>query len=146
MLVALTAVLTLPYLSVIETASASELSATNPRAALSQLASAAELNPWTPDPTRLAGTIALENGKFEVAETRFRQTTAREPDGWFAWLGAGLSASALGHRQTARIDYRTAESINPRDLIIKAALARVSSAHPLSAAAALRMIASSADL
>ncbi len=146
LLVACTFALAFPYLAVNATADASDIAASDPRAALAQLTTAADLNPWAPDPTRLAGTIALAHGEFEVALERFRETIAREPDGWFGWLGAGLAASALGQHATAQADFETAARIDPEDLTIKAAIARVASRHPLSAAAALAMIASEHDL
>lgn len=138
-------VLGFPYLSVLETSLASGIAGADPQAALAKLQTAADLNPWMPDPTRLAGTIALQDAEFAVAQQRFRETIAREPDGWFAWLGAGLAASELGQRRTAAQDFKTAASINPEDRPIELALARVGSQHPLSAAAALSMLASEGD-
>ena len=144
-LVACTIVLGFPYLSVRKVSEASDARATNPTAALADLATAADLNPWNPDPGRLGGTIALQANEYAEAEARFRQTISREPAGWFAWLGAGLAASALGDHRTAEIDYRTAATIDPQDATIRVALSRVLSLHPMTAAQALTMLASEND-
>ena len=133
-------VLAFPYLSALETSAASAIATNNPSAALSRLATAADLNPLSPDPVRLAGSIALQRGQYVVAERRFRQTIAREPGGWFAWLGAGLAASALGNSAQAQRDFRTAASINSREPVIAQALASVNTLHPVTPAEALKAL------
>jgi hypothetical protein len=131
----------LAYLSVRETSVASDLRQSNPSQALHDLSAAARLNPLSADPGRLGGTIALQTGSYVEAERRFGQATSREPGGWYAWLGRGLAASALGDASAARRDFEIAASINRQQPVIRSALARVQSAHPLSAAAALVMLA-----
>jgi hypothetical protein len=130
-LLAAIAVLGFPYLSVREVSLASDVRFTNPGAALSDLAQAARLNPWSSVPGRLGGAIALQSGRFVMAEQRFRQSTDREPGGWFAWLGAGLAASALGQTPTAVQDFKAAYAINTRQPAITAALDRARSRSPL---------------
>jgi Flp pilus assembly protein TadD len=115
---------------------ASDIGSSNPSGALSDLATAASLNPLSADPARLAGTIALQTGDFQVAEQRFRQAISREPGGWFAWLGDGLAASELGDAGRARRDFTVALSINDRQPAIKQALARVATGHPITPAQA----------
>ena len=61
--------------------------------------------------------------------TRFRETLAREPGDWFAYLGTGLAASALGERGAARRDFASAVSINRREEANQLALARVETRH-----------------
>ncbi len=139
-LVAAVIVLGFPYLSVREVSVASDAQRRNPDAALRALSTAAELNPLSADPGRLGGTIALRDGNFTVAQGRFRQAIAREPGGWFAWLGAGLAASALGDRAQARHDFQVAESINSTAPAIRHALARVNGRRPLTAADAFRLL------
>lgn len=133
------AVLGLPYLSVREVSNASDVSAANPSAALSDLSTAADLNPLSSEPGRLAGAIALQTGSFTVAEERFSQAISREPGGWFAWLGDGLAASALAETARAHHDFEVAESINSRQPAVRDALARVYGRHPLSAAQAFKL-------
>lgn len=139
-LLAVTVVLAFPYLSVRETSIASDIQGTHPVKALSHLQTAADLNPLSAIPGRLAGTIALETGRYEVARGRFEQVTARDPGGWYGWFGAGLAASALGDRVQARRDFETAASIERTNRAIQAALDRVDTADPLSPVDALHML------
>jgi hypothetical protein len=134
------AVLAFPYLSVREVSIADDVQATNPTAALRDFARAADLNPLSATPGRLAGAVALQNGENGIAAQRFSQSIAREPGGWFAWLGAGLAASAAGDREHARHDYRVAFSINSRQPAIRQALARVNSPHPLTSDQAFKLL------
>lgn len=133
-------VLAFPYLSVREVSLAKDIAPRNPSQALLDLHTAAQLNPLSPDPGRLAGTIALQTGRYIEAARYFEQAASREPGGWYAWLGAGLAASALGREAAARHDFTIAAQINSHQLVIKRALARVHSAHPLAPAVALRML------
>ncbi len=134
-------VLGFAYLSVREVSVASNLRQTDPARALGDLDTAADLNPLSADPGRIGGTIALQTGQYGQALRRFRQSISRDPGGWYAWLGAGLAASALDDRRLARDDLEMAGSINTREPAIQEALRRVDGPHPLSAAAALQMLA-----
>jgi hypothetical protein len=138
--VACTAALAFPYLSVRETSIASDVASSDPVKALSDLQTAADLDSLSAVPGRLAGTIALQTGRYAVARDRFAQVTARDPGGWYGWLGSGLAASALGHRSQARRDFETAASIEASNPAIQAALRRVDTADPLSPTDALRML------
>ncbi len=139
-LVAATIVLGLPYLSVREVSSAGDIAHRNQGAALNDLATAAALDPLSADPGRLAGTIALQHGLFTEAQRRFRQAIARQPGGWYAWLGDGLAASALGDSARARHDYAVAASIDKLQPAVKQALARVDTTRPLTPAEAFRLL------
>ncbi|MEO9119805.1 MAG: O-antigen ligase family protein [Solirubrobacteraceae bacterium] len=131
--------LALPYLSVREVSTASDIRSQDPSAALRDLSIASDLNPLSPAPGRLAGTIALQAGRFTEAESRFHQAIARDPGGWFAWLGAGLAASQLGDRATARRDFVVAASIDARQPAVTQALRRVDSRSPLTPAQAFNL-------
>jgi Flp pilus assembly protein TadD len=133
-------VLAFPYLAVREQSVASALQVRDPEAALSHLSTAARLNPFSADPGRLGGTIALNTDQFTEAQRRFRQAIDREPGGWFAWLGAGLAASALGETARARSDFQVAASINAQQPVIAQALKQVDTDHPLSAAEAFKAL------
>jgi O-antigen ligase len=139
-LVAAVVVLAFPYLSVREVSEASDLRATNPAGALNDLRVAAELDPLAANPGRVAGTIALQTGRYATALQRFDQATAREPGGWYGWFGAGVAASALGARSLARHDLEVAGSMNTKQPAIRAALSRLDTAHPLSPTQALDML------
>ena len=130
-LAASVAVLGFPYLALREVSAASAARSQAPLSALRDLARAALLNPLSAEPGRVAGTIALQDGQFTEAERRFSQATAREPGGWFAWLGDGLAASALGDSPRAERDFRIADSINSRQPAVRQALARVNTTRPL---------------
>jgi hypothetical protein len=133
-------VLAFPYLSVREVSVALDIRQRNPSAALRDLATAADLNPLSADPGRYAGALALETSQFTEAERRFRQAIAGEPGGWFAWLGDGLAASALGDSARAHHDFATAAAINSQEPVIKQALDAVYTKKPLTPARALQML------
>ena len=89
----------------------------------------------------MAGTIALEVGQYTTADARFGQAIDRERGGWYSWLGQGLAASALGHRALARHDFEVAAAINPREPVIREALAQVDTKQPLAPSVALQRLA-----
>ena len=136
-------VLGLPYLSVREVSVANDIRGSDPAKALNDLRIAANLNPLSADPGRIAGTIGLQTGQYAIARDRFAQAISRERGDWLSWLGEGLAASALGDRSAARHDFDVAGSINRRDRVIQEAISRVGSAHPLTPAEALPMLAAS---
>ncbi|MBV8999605.1 MAG: tetratricopeptide repeat protein, partial [Solirubrobacterales bacterium] len=125
-----------------ETSIASDLRQSDPAQALHALRVAADLNPLSADPARLAGTIALTDQGYAIARQRFAQAISRDPGGWYAWFGAGLAASALGDRAQARRDFRAAAAINPREPVIALALADLNAKHPLAADRALGLLSS----
>jgi len=133
-------VLGFPYLAVRELSTASDNQTRNPVAALAELKTAADLNPLSPEPTRLAGMIALQTGRYLEARQRFKETVSRNPGGWFGWLGAGLTATTLGDVTGAERDFRMAVRLNPRGETVHAALERVRTLHPLTPAQALSML------
>ncbi|MBV9819959.1 MAG: hypothetical protein JOZ07_16630, partial [Solirubrobacterales bacterium] len=138
--VAATAVFGFPYLSTREVSAAQAEQARDPSGALARLRTAGSLNPLDSTPGRQAGAIALATGNYVEARRAFAQATAREPGGWFSWLGAGLAASAQGHRAVAHHDFSVAYSINRRQPAVIAALDRVDTRHPLTSAAAFKLL------
>jgi hypothetical protein len=130
----------LPYLSVREVSIADDIQASNPQQALVDFSRAAKLNPLSAVPGRLAGGVALNNGDNRTALKRFRQSISAEPGGWFAWLGAGLAASALGDRQAAHHYFSVAYAINSRQPAVRQALAKVYARHPLTSAQAFSLL------
>lgn len=140
LLIAMTLVLALPYLATRKMSIASDLAGMDPAAALADLRQAASLDPLNADPTRMAGTIALQSGRNQLAASQFAQTLAREPGDWFAYLGSGLAASALGHRATARRDYAIAEHINHTQYVNYQALHLIDTPHPVTTNEALKLL------
>jgi Flp pilus assembly protein TadD len=130
-----------PYLSVREESVASNVRQTDPSRALQDLSTAADLNPLSADPGRVAGTIALTAGQYGTALRRFEQAISRDPGGWYGWFGAGLAASAGGNRAMARHDFEVARAINHHEPVVRLALDQVDSAHPLPPNAALQELA-----
>jgi hypothetical protein len=139
-LACLTVVLAFPYLSAHEVQVASRASATNSSAALDDLRLAAKLNPLSSDPGRLAGAIALRNGRWTLALRQFRNSISAEPGGWFSWLGAGLAESALGEPEQAHRDFVVARHINARQPAVQDALQRVFSKNPLTSDEAFKLL------
>jgi hypothetical protein len=139
-LACLTVVLAFPYLSAHEVQVASRASATNSAAAIDDLRLAAKLNPLSSDPGRLAGAIALRNGRWTLALRQFRNSISAEPGGWFSWLGAGLAESALGEPEQAHQDFVVAKRINARQPAVQDALQRVFSKTPLTSDEAFKLL------
>jgi hypothetical protein len=139
-LACLTVALAFPYLSAHEVQVASRADATNPSAALKDLRLAAKLNPLSSDPGRLAGAIALRNGRWTLAVRQFRDSLSAEPGGWFSWLGAGLAESALGEPEQAHRDFVVARRINARQPAVQDALQRVFSKTPLTSDEAFKLL------
>ncbi len=139
-LACLTVVLAFPYLSAHEVQVASRASATSSSAALDDLRLAAKLNPLSSDPGRLAGAIALRNGRWTLALRQFRNSLSAEPGGWFSWLGAGLAESALGEPEQAHRDFVVAKHINARQPAVQDALQRVFSKSPLTSDEAFKLL------
>ncbi|MGH2914673.1 MAG: O-antigen ligase family protein [Solirubrobacteraceae bacterium] len=133
----------LPYLSVREVSLGVDASASAPQVALADFARAAALNPLSAVPGRYGGMVALSVDRNRVALARFRQSIAREPGGWLAWLGAGLAESALGNAPAAADYLRRAQRIDHDQPAIEAAVKRVRTRHPLTYGQAQRLLAAS---
>ncbi|HZV74150.1 MAG TPA: O-antigen ligase family protein [Conexibacter sp.] len=127
------AALALPYLAEREVAAASSGWPADPARAFARLDRAAQLNPLSARPQLVAGVIALQLGEPRVAERRFTQALERDGGDWFATLGRGLAASALGQPVRARAYYARARSLDPAEPLVQEALARVGGPHPLTA-------------
>jgi hypothetical protein len=139
-LLAGTVVLGLPFLAARELSLGETASRTNANAALADLNRSHQLNPLSSDPGTVGGTVALVNGRYADARNRFSQAISKEPGAWFAWLGRGLSASALGDRRAAQRNFQRAVTLNNRQVAVRDAAARVMTARPLSVSAALKEV------
>ena len=137
---AATVVLGFSYLSVREVSMASDARFSDPAAALHDLTLAAKLDPLNSDPGRLGGVIALQNGDYRTAASRFAQAIERGSGDWLSWLGAGLAASAQGQRARAHRDFRVAYTINSQQPAVSQALARVYDQNPLTSAQAFKLL------
>jgi len=127
------AALALPYLAEREIAAAGSGWPSDPVGAFDRLERAAQLNPLSARPQLVAGVIALELGRAELAERRFAQALEHDDGDWFAVFGRGLAASALGERARARALYLRARTLDPGEPLVREALARVGGRDPLTA-------------
>jgi hypothetical protein len=139
-LVCAVVVLGVPYLALREISRAETASYTDVNASLADFHTAHRLNPFMSDPGSLGGTVALINGRAQLAGTLFAQATEREPGSWFSWLGRGLAASARGKTATARGYLREAARIDDRQPVVQISLQKVGTKSPLTIAEALREI------
>jgi tetratricopeptide (TPR) repeat protein len=135
-----TAVLGFPFLATRELSLGETASHTNPSAALADFNRSHTLNPLSSDPGTLGGTVALLDGRYADARTRFSQAITKEPGAWFAWLGRGLSSSSLGDEDAARNDFRSALRLNDQQAAVRDAAARVMTSHPLTVSEAFKEV------
>lgn len=127
-------VLGLPYLAEREATGAAREWQRDPAGALRKLDRAADLNPLSPEPDLIAGVIALELDRPAIAGPRFDRALERDPEGWFAHFGRGLTETALGEREHARADFRRARALSPDEPLIAEALRALDGRRPLTAA------------
>lgn len=126
-------VLALPYLAEREVAAAGSTWQQDPGRAFARLDRAARLNPLSARPGLVAGTIALELDEARRAERGFADAIERDEGDWFAFLGRGLAASALGDPVRARTYYEQARFLDPGEPLVREALRRVGGRDPLTA-------------
>jgi hypothetical protein len=122
---AISASFVFPWLAALEVERASESWGANPEAAFSRLDRAHDLNPLSARPALTAATIALRLDRVTLAERRFREALAREPNNEYALLELGAIASVRGDRGSALRLLGRAHMLSPRDDEIAAALRRV---------------------
>jgi hypothetical protein len=121
----------LPYLAEREVTEAGREWQGGPAHAFARLDRAADLNPLSARPDLVAGVIALELGRPQLAERRFTAALARDGGDWFAWFGRGLAASERGLPVRARIQFERARSLDPGEPLVREALDRVGGVSPL---------------
>jgi O-antigen ligase/polysaccharide polymerase Wzy-like membrane protein len=111
-----------PWLAELEMDRASKNWPTGPEAALQRLDRARRLNPLSPKPDLVAGTIALRLGRVRDAESRFLRARERERDNTYALLELGLIAAERDDRGRATALLRKVIALNPTDDISKQVL------------------------
>jgi hypothetical protein len=125
------AALALPYVAEREVAAAGRDWQSDPAGAFERLDRAAQLNPLSTRPDLVAGVIALELGRSQIAERRFAAALERDDGDWFAYFGRGLAASLQGDPARARREFLRARRLDPREPLVREALARVDGPDPL---------------
>ncbi|MDO8209838.1 O-antigen ligase family protein [Conexibacter sp. CPCC 206217] len=121
----------LPYAAERETAEAAREWPSDPAAALRELDRAANLNPLSARTPLVAGVIALEANRPNVARQRFAQAVDRSSGDWFGHFGLALAATATGERRLAATNLAAAHSLSPDDPLISEAIERLDSRRPL---------------
>jgi tetratricopeptide (TPR) repeat protein len=102
-----------------------------PAQAFDELDRAASLNPLSPLPDLVAGSIALRQEHWAVAERYFRRAQKRESRNQYAELELGLLAARAGRRAEAIQRTVHAYTMSPRDEITQTAFRRVAAGQPV---------------
>ena len=114
-----------PWLSQLEVQSAARVWTRAPQTAYARLNDAAGLNPLSDEPYVVAGSIALRYGELDRADREFSLALARTPGNAYATLERGAIASARGERTAALALLERAVRLDPREPLIRQALALV---------------------
>jgi hypothetical protein len=130
-----------PWLAEVEQKTAVGQWKGNPAAAFDTLDSAASLNPLSPTPKLLAGSIALRVGQRAASESYFREALERDPDDAYAHLELGALLAQRGRRQEAIATLERARALDPRDDLTAGVLKRVRRGQPVNIAAVNRQLA-----
>jgi tetratricopeptide (TPR) repeat protein len=120
-----TASLIAPWLSQLQIEHAAHVWARAPRTAYARLNDAAKLNPLSDEPYVVAGSIALRFGDLARADREFALALRRAPEDVYATFERGAIASARGERARALALLGMAVRLDPRDSLVREALALV---------------------
>jgi len=82
------------------------------------------LNPLSPRPRAVAGSIALRMGRTAAAERYFRQALERDPHYAYSYLELGAIAVDTGRRAEGVRLLARAVALEPRDQVAARTLAR----------------------
>jgi tetratricopeptide (TPR) repeat protein len=104
------------YLSTTAVARAGTEAATSSEDALTELDSAARLNPFSTEPLLHRSIILQLDGNPRAALDAARDATERAPRYWAAWVVRAQSARAAGEPSEARAARLRAKALNPRAL------------------------------
>lgn len=114
-----------------ETSEAARQGQRDPPRAYGKLELARSLNPLTPRPWLVEGSIAQRSGDLRRARQAYRRAADHDPLAWFAHFSLGLIASARGDRVQARQELRLASERNSRDPVLRDALRRLDGDDPM---------------
>ncbi len=129
-----------PWLSELQVERAARVWPVRPGEAYARLESAAGLNPLSPQPYLLAGGIASRRGELRRAEREFSRALARTPGDAYATLELGAIASQRGAQPRALRLLERAAFLNPRDPLVREALAIVRRGERIDVAALNRQL------
>lgn len=112
----------MPWLSGLAVEGAAKVYRVNPRSAYNQLALAASLDPLSPQPQLVAGTIAARRGELRRAQAEFKKALAIYPEEEYAVLELGGIAAQKGEVRRATALFLRAHALAPRDRLPQEAL------------------------
>jgi tetratricopeptide (TPR) repeat protein len=113
-----------PWLAERQVDGAARIWPVRPARAFDKLRSASALNPLSPRPKAVAGSIALRLGDLRTARGYFRQALERDSRDAYSYLELGAIASNTGPSAAAVGLLRRASQLHPRDEVTAAALRR----------------------
>lgn len=116
--------LTLPYLSERHLDEAADIGLADIGAAREELDRASSLNPLSPAPQLLGGTMLIAAGQPEEARGEFRDSLEVE-DNWYAHYELALLESEAGRRRAARGHLLKAISLNRHDPLLAITLRKI---------------------
>src|SRR5207248_662375 len=111
-----------PWLSDRYVSQAAAIWRLHPARAFERLDSASSLNPLSPRPRAVAGSIALRLGKVGLAERYFRQALDRDSHYAYSYLELGAIAVDTGRRSEGVRLLARAVALEPREVVAKRAL------------------------
>jgi tetratricopeptide (TPR) repeat protein len=111
-----------PWLSERDRRSATDLTATDPEAALERLDRGAKLNPLSPAPNRTAGIIEFRRGRYDAAVRELRRALERDPGDPDLHFLLGLAEFKAGRTRQAIPLLEEALRLAPRDHVVEAVL------------------------
>jgi hypothetical protein len=129
------------YLGELALQRAQARAASDPQAALRELATAAGLEPLSTGPATLRAGVYLERGDAGSAVVAAQAGLARDRNSWLLWLELGLADGAAGRFQAERAALRKARTLDPSEPVIADAQQRSGTSHPLTIAQAASVFA-----
>jgi tetratricopeptide (TPR) repeat protein len=120
-LVSLSVMLALPWLSTMYVSSATHAWRTDPKLAYGRLERAASLAPLSSDPFEVEGSIALRRRDLARSRRAFERALARNPSSWYAHLELGLLEGSVGAYAAARKELAASLRLNPNERVTRLA-------------------------
>jgi tetratricopeptide (TPR) repeat protein len=114
-----------PWLADRNASQAARIWPVRPALAFDKLDAASALNPLSPKPKVLAGSIALRLHRLRLAERYFREALDRDPRAAAAYLELGAIAVSSGRREEGLRLLARASELQPREEVTAATLRRV---------------------
>jgi hypothetical protein len=114
-----------PWLSARDVEIASQSWRSDPAKAYRLLDQARSLNRLDENPDLVAGAIAARRHEYERMRLAYARALERNSLSWYAYLELGLAETLTGRREAAIAHLARARQLNPREPLIRQALAKV---------------------